>query len=111
MPKPQVKFIPVMLSRSEALRLFVLTLKDKERESMKPIRVLCARESVHRVLADQITNLGLDKFYEVQVNRILGVNGTSFSFEGVKNNVNKIKSYEGIDYCWVEEANREKEGK
>lgn len=81
--------------------------------TMKPIRVLCARElqnsiseSVHRVLADQITNLGLDKFYEVQVNRILGVNGTSFSFEGVKNNVNKIKSYEGIDYCWVEEANK-----
>lgn len=79
----------------------------------KPIRVLCARElqnsigdSVHRLLADQISNLGLESFYEVQVARILGINGTSFSFEGIKNNVTKIKSYEGIDYCWVEEAHK-----
>lgn len=79
----------------------------------RPIRVLCARElqnsisdSVHRLLADQISNLGLESFYEVQVARILGVNGTSFSFEGIKNNVTKIKSYEGIDYCWVEEAHK-----
>jgi phage terminase large subunit len=79
----------------------------------KAIRVLCARElqnsiadSVHRLLADQISNLGLDSFYEVQNARILGANGTSFSFEGIKNNVTKIKSYEGIDYCWVEEAHK-----
>jgi phage terminase large subunit len=78
-----------------------------------PIRVLCARElqnsiaeSVHKILSDQITALGLDSFYEVQAQRILGKNGTSFAFEGIKNNVNKIKSYEGIDVCWVEEANK-----
>jgi phage terminase large subunit len=80
---------------------------------MKPIRVLCARElqnsieeSVHKVLSDQITNLGLDDFYRVELKKIYGANGTTFSFEGIKNNVNKIKSYEGIDYCWVEEANK-----
>lgn len=79
----------------------------------QPIRVLCARElqnsiseSVHKVLSDQILALGLDTFYDVQVARILGINGTSFAFEGIKNNVNKVKSYEGIDYCWVEEANK-----
>lgn len=79
----------------------------------RPIRVLCARElqnsiseSVHKVLSDQITALGLTAFYQVQVAKIMGVNGTTFSFEGIKNNVNKIKSYEGIDYCWVEEANK-----
>jgi|SRR5215467_3639639 len=79
----------------------------------RPLRVLCARElqnsiseSVHKVLSDQISALGLDEFYEVQAHRILGKNGTSFSFEGIKNNVNKIKSYEGIDVCWVEEANK-----
>ncbi len=78
-----------------------------------PLRFLCARElqnsiadSVHRLLADQITNLGLNSYYEVQRDRILGFNGTGFSFEGIKNNVNKIKSYEGIDYCWVEEGNK-----
>lgn len=75
--------------------------------------MLCARElqnsigdSVHRLLADQISGLGLDSFYEVQVSRILGKNGTSFSFEGIKNNITKIKSYEGIDICWVEEAHK-----
>ena len=78
-----------------------------------PIRVLCARElqnsisdSVHRLLADQISGLGLDAYYQVQMARILGTNGTLFSFEGIKNNVTKIKSYEGIDYCWVEEAHK-----
>lgn len=77
----------------------------------RPLRVLCARElqksieeSVHKVLSDQISRLGLDHFYEVQKNHIYGKNGTIFSFEGIKNNVNKIKSFEGIDICWVEEA-------
>lgn len=79
----------------------------------KPIRVLCARElqnsiseSVHQLLSDQITALGLDSYYKVQRDRILGTNGTSFVFEGIRNNVNKIRSFEGIDYCWVEEANK-----
>lgn len=77
----------------------------------RPIRVLCVRElqksieeSVHKVLKDQIEKLGMGDFYEVQVSRIIGRNGTSFAFEGIKNNPAKIKSYEGIDYCWAEEA-------
>jgi phage terminase large subunit len=79
----------------------------------KPIRVLCCREfqnsiseSVHKLLSDQIVGLGLENFYEIQVARIIGKNGTNFSFEGIKNNTSKIKSYEGIDYCWVEEADK-----
>lgn len=77
-----------------------------------PIRILCARElqksiseSVHKLLSDQIVALGLDYFYDIQVSKIIGLNGTTFAFEGVKNNTRQIKSYEGIDYCWVEEAN------
>lgn len=79
----------------------------------RPIRVLCCRElmnslteSVHKLLSDQIEALGLSAFYQIQQARITGANGTSFSFEGIKNNTTKIKSYEGIDYCWVEEANK-----
>lgn len=83
--------------------------------SQRSIRVLCAREfqnsiseSVHKVLVDQIRNLGLEDFYDVQQKGIYGKQacnlGTSFAFEGIKNNVARIKSYEGIDYCWVEEA-------
>lgn len=79
----------------------------------KPLRVLCARElqnsiteSVHKLLSDQIEALGLEDFYEVQVSRIIGKNGSGFFFEGIRNNVTKIKSYEGVDRCWVEEANK-----
>jgi phage terminase large subunit len=81
------------------------------RGASKPTRVLCAREfqssirdSVHRLLCDQIKELGLDSFYRIEQSAIFGLNGTEFSFEGIRHNVNKIKSYEGVDIAWVEEA-------
>jgi phage terminase large subunit len=57
-------------------------------------------------LSDQITALGLDGFYTVKQREITGVNGTLFLFEGLHRNVHKIKSLEGIDVCWVEEATK-----
>lgn len=76
-----------------------------------PIRVLCAREfqtsikdSVHKLLSDQIEALGLSTFYEITQAQIRGKNGTEFNFVGLKNNVANVKSYEGVDICWVEEA-------
>ena len=59
---------------------------------------------MHALLKDQADKLGLGAFYEVQQTRIIGANGTEFSFEGLRHNVTKIKSYEGVDICWVEEA-------
>ena len=77
----------------------------------KTTRILCAREfqtsirdSVHKLLSDQIIAMGLIDFYEITQNAIRGKNGTEFSFVGLKNNVANIKSYEGCDICWVEEA-------
>ena len=77
----------------------------------KPLRILCAREfqnsindSVHALLADQIKKLGLEGFYEIQNTAIYGKNGTEILFAGLKHNVTKIKSFEGVDICWVEEA-------
>jgi phage terminase large subunit len=77
----------------------------------QPLRILCAREyqasirdSVHRVLADQVTRLGLDNFYTIQESAILGANGTEFLFKGLRRDISQIKSTEGIDICWVEEA-------
>jgi len=77
----------------------------------KATRILCVREyqnsiddSVYKVLKDQIEALGWGNFYDVQKTKIYGANGTEFNFEGIRNNVNRIKSYEGIDICWVEEA-------
>lgn len=78
----------------------------------RSLRVLCAREiqrsiadSVLRLLADQIEALGLQHVYEVQRSYIRSkVNHSLFLFEGLRSNVTKIKSLEGIDVCWVEEA-------
>ena len=76
-----------------------------------PMRILCAREfmtsmrdSVHKLLSDQIESLGLLGFYEITQASIRGKNGTEFSFVGLKNNIANVKSYEGVDICWVEEA-------
>ena len=75
------------------------------------IRVLCAREyqtsikdSVHKLLCDQIFALGIEAHYEITERSLRGTNGTEFIFVGVKNNTNNVKSIEGIDICWVEEA-------
>jgi phage terminase large subunit len=77
----------------------------------RPIRVLCAREfqtsirdSVHKLLSDQIELMNMHSIYEITQNSIRGTNGTEFAFVGLKNNVSNVKSYEGIDICWVEEA-------
>jgi len=77
----------------------------------RPLRILCAREfqksikdSVHRLLSDQIKELGLDTFYEIQQTIIKGKNGSTFAFEGLKHNTTNIKSYEAVDIAWVEEA-------
>ena len=74
-------------------------------------RILCAREfqnsisqSVHKLLSDQIIELGLIGFYEITQNSIRGANGTEFAFVGLKNNPHNIKSYEGCTIVWVEEA-------
>ena len=76
-----------------------------------PIRVLCAREyqrsideSVHQLLASQIAALGLGDHYCVGRSKISGVNGTEIFYGGLHHNVSGLKSYEGVDICWVEEA-------
>ena len=77
----------------------------------KPLRIVCAREiqksikdSVHALLADIIRSHGLDGFYEIQESIIKGVNGTEFKFRGLKHNTTDMKSLEGVDICWIEEA-------
>ena len=79
--------------------------------AMNPLRILCAREfqtsirdSVHKLLCDQIEDLGLQVFYDITDRTIRAKNGTEFNFVGLKNNVANIKSYEGVDICWIEEA-------
>ncbi len=78
----------------------------------RPLRILCAREvqksmrdSVHRLLKDTIVRLGLQDFYEVLDTEIRGANGSMFLFSGLQSHtVDSIKSFEGVDVVWVEEA-------
>ena len=78
----------------------------------RQLRIVCAREiqnsiaeSVHRLLSEQIEQLGLQGFYAVKEAEILGANGTEFIFKGLRQqDIGKIKSLEGTDICWVEEA-------
>lgn len=78
----------------------------------KPLRIVCAREvqrsikdSVHSLLVDQIKLMGLSHFYTVQNDRIDGRNGTRIIFTGLRQQeILNIKSLEGADICWVEEA-------
>lgn len=77
-----------------------------------PLRILCGREiqnsitdSVHRLLSDQVVGLGLEQFYRITQTSISGANGTEFLFAGLRQqDVTKIKSFEGVDRVWVEEA-------
>lgn len=78
----------------------------------RKLRILCTREvqksikqSVHKLLKDQIEAMGLSSFYRVLENEIRGSNGSEFSFSGLSDQtVDSIKSFEGCDIVWVEEA-------
>lgn len=79
--------------------------------AQKPLRILCAREfqnsiteSVHALLSDQIKAMGLEGFFEIQNTTIIGKNGSAFYFAGLRHNITKIKSFEGVDIVWCEEA-------
>lgn len=81
------------------------------RAKQQSIRVLCARElqmslseSVLQLLSDTIDRMGYSNFFTVLKNEIVGANGSKFLFCGIKTNVRKVKSMEGIDIAWVEEA-------
>ncbi len=76
------------------------------------ILVLCVRqiqnsiaESVHKLLQEQIELLGLAAAFSVTDNSIICKrNGSAFIFKGILRNIQEIKSTEGIDILWAEEA-------
>ena len=88
-----------------ARALLALAVKHK-------LRILCAREvqrsikqSVHQLLSDQIQAMGFGQYYEILENEIRCASGSQINFTGLANNtVESIKSFEGVDIVWVEEA-------
>jgi len=77
-----------------------------------PVRAVCIREvqrsldqSVKRLIEDKIQALGLGGHFRVQADRILGPGGGRIIFQGMQNHTaESIKSLEGYDIAWVEEA-------
>lgn len=75
-------------------------------------RVVCIREvqnsikdSVKQLLTDKITALGLDAAFQIMQDEIRGINGSLIVFKGMQSyNATNIKSLEGFDIAWVEEA-------
>lgn len=75
-------------------------------------RIVCVREiqnsikdSVKQLLEDKIADLGLSAFFTITEQEIRGQNGSLAIFRGLQNHTAaSIKSLEGFDVAWVEEA-------
>lgn len=78
----------------------------------RKLRIGCFRElqtsikdSVHRLLVDQIDAMGLGNWFKISEKTIVSyATGSEFLFKGLRHNASEIKSTEGIDVAWVEEA-------
>lgn len=76
------------------------------------LRILCARqfqnkieESVYSLLKVQIERFSLKDRFRVLNNKIENIHtGSEFLFYGLWRNIDEIKSLEGVDICWLEEA-------
>lgn len=78
-----------------------------------PLRIVCAREiqdsikdSVKQLIEDKISDYGLQDHFEALRDETRGKNGTKFVYKGLWRNPDAIKSLEGADLFWGEEANR-----
>lgn len=75
-------------------------------------RIVCVREvqnsikdSVKQLLEDKIADLGLSAFFTITEHEIRGRNGSLCIFRGLQNHTAaSIKSLEGFDVAWIEEA-------
>lgn len=76
------------------------------------VRFLCARqfqnkieESVYTLLKQTIERFGYQNRFEILKNKIICLTtGSEFVFYGLWRQIDEIKSLEGIDICWIEEA-------
>lgn len=81
------------------------------RARMAKTRIACFREfqssiaeSSHQLLSDLIKYYELREFKVTDNSIVNAINGSDFLFKGLYNNEQSIKSIEGIDIAWVEEA-------
>lgn len=75
------------------------------------LRFLCLRRvqksieaSSHQLLSDTIRRLGYEAEFTITKTHIRANSGAEFRFLGFQSNLDSIKSIEGVDLVWVEEA-------
>lgn len=94
---------------------WAISQKLVERARLSPLRILCTREfqnsirdSSKKLIEDCIERMGMgpsgDGFFTITEREIRGRNGSQFSFVGMNGKDAAIKSFEGYDIAWVEEA-------
>jgi len=81
------------------------------RARQRKLRVLCGREfqnsiedSSLQLLTDLIAKYGMTDYQVTKTSIVNTVTGSDFLFKGLRNNSQSIKSIEGIDIAWIEEA-------
>lgn len=94
-------------AKSRSFGAALIAMGDRQ-----PLRWLFAREiqnsikaSVKKLLDDEIARQQLDDYRSTQYG-ITHKNGTEFFFAGLRTNPDSVKSMEGLDGAWIEEANR-----
>lgn len=83
-----------------------------EQSIMRKVDAVCVREvqksldqSVHKLLSEKIQALNAGAYFDVQDKKILSRHGGIIIFQGMQNHTAEtIKSLEGYDVAWVEEA-------
>src|SRR5580765_2211717 len=91
---------------------FFAELVVDEHIAQPGLRTICIREvlkslkqSAKLLIEDKIQHLGVGDRFEVQKDKIIGPGNGLILFEGMQDqNAESIKSLEGFDRCWVEEA-------
>lgn len=91
--------------KSTTVAIYLVTLATN-----RPVRILCCREvqrsikeSVHRLLSDCIQKYKLPG-WTITEETLRNRNGSEFIFKGLHGNDQDVKSTEGVDICWIEEA-------
>jgi len=92
--------------KSHTVARFLLIRARQERTRIGCFREFqnSINESSHQLLADLIEEYKLTEFRVTDKSIINTINGSDFLFKGLHRNEQNIKSTEGIDIAWVEEA-------
>lgn len=89
-------FADCLLLKARSEKLFIACVREIQ-DSIK--------DSVYKLLKDRAMHYGFDDFIFFEDRIENSVTGSKFVFKGLKDqNKQNIKSLEGVNYCWIEEA-------